>query len=85
MRTNTPIIIPIFIYTEEEVKLKKLDLEAEDSGFKETVKRAFYSIDSVYIFDDEKDYGAFYSGGTSFVSPMSMLELIDLIDNHNRK
>lgn len=84
MRTSSPVMIPVFVFTEEELALEKLELSTETAGFTETAVRAFYSIDSVYVFDDEKVYTAFYSGGTSFVTPMSMEEVIELIDNHNK-
>ena len=82
---KTPIMIPVFEYTEEENKLAELDLYSDSLGFEKTQQRAFYSIDSVFSYDDERGYAAFYSGGSSFVSPMSVRDLTHTINTHINK
>ena len=82
MRTTTPIMIPIFVYTDEEFKAIELGLEdPAELGTTESEVRAFYCIDSVYDFDG---HSGVFSGGKSFVSPMKPDKLIELINNHNK-
>ena len=87
MRTNKAIIIPVFEYTEDEYAEMNLGLkDPKDNsvGFEKVQNRAFWSIDSAHTYDDDLPYGSFYSGGTSFISPLTKEELIQLINNHNR-
>lgn len=83
---KTAIMIPVFVYTEQEIELSKLDLTDENNGFEETEFRAFWIIESA--FPDERDgkqMTGFFSGSNSFYSPIEFQRFIKLINNHINK
>lgn len=79
------LMIPVFIFTEEEVTMDKIGIPNEDSGFNQTEIRAYWRIDSVHPYDDDTNKTCFYSGGTSFVTPQTFEGLVNLINSHIKK
>ena len=85
MNLKIGVAIPVFEFTEEETASLKLGLISEDDarvGFEKVVERIFWAVDSAYTYDEETQYSAFYSGGTSFISPMELDDLIKLINRN---
>lgn len=83
---KTALMIPVFVYTDEEIELSKLDLTNDDNGFQETETRAFWNIECAFPDDrDNKIVTGFFSGSNSFYSPIKFEEFIKLVNNHINK
>ena len=88
---NFKIKIPVFTHTPETIEQEKTmsnlvnpdyfvpidDLEIEDA--------IFYRVDYLYKFIENKNYTIIGSGSTSFVSPLSIKAVEEIIDKHLSK
>lgn len=85
MNFKKALIIPVFVYTDQELELVKLSLNEDDveMGFDETEDRAFWSIESAHPYRDNKKYTGFYSSGESYYTPIPLDEFVVLVNNHN--
>ena len=71
----------ISIYTEEDLKLKDLNIEIE-SKLTAWEKRVFWNIDYAYISMEDKNYTSFSSGGELFVCNIKYEDFKRLIQNN---
>lgn len=84
MRFTEPLFIEVFEYTEEEEKLLELDIPNQELGFEKCSRRAFFSIDSAFVFDEELEYTGFFSGGSSFVTPVKFSRFLSTLKIHTK-
>lgn len=82
MRFNEPLMIPVYVYTDEELESRKIGLEDDCYGTSETEERAFWSIDSAWKEKGNIKNTCFSTCGDSFVSPIEFKEFLLLIKTH---
>lgn len=79
-------MIPVFVYTDEEMESQKLGLDDDDdAGFEKIETRAFWVIDYANVFREDSTKTSFYVNGDSFVTPQFFKEFVKIIDNHNKQ
>lgn len=82
MRFKKAILLPVYIYTENEIALAKIGMDEEGSGYADTQIRAFWCIDSAHPCQDDKNKTCFYSGGELYTTPGSLGGFVELVNNH---
>lgn len=82
MRFKKAILIQIFIYTDEELKMQDIGISDDNDGLKELETRAFWCIDSANRFKEDHKMTAFFVNGDSYVTPMDIQDFIKKIDKH---
>lgn len=85
MRFKHSIMIPVFIYTDEEMEIQKLGLEKGDEGLNETEDRAFWSIDSAYPEKKHPENTVFHCSGECFVTPIQFKKFVKTINGWNEQ
>jgi hypothetical protein len=78
-----PIIIPIFSHTEETIKLRDMEMPYSMSEC-EVADVYFFNINAV-MRDDETDYALILSNGENYLSPLTVEEVLDLIQKGNMR
>lgn len=79
------LVIPIFVFTDEEMDAIKLGMGDENGGLQEVEYRAFWYIDSAHKFRENKNYTVFYLNDESFVTPQPINRFIKQIDNQENR
>mgnify|MGYP007117190961 CR=1 FL=1 len=80
------LMIPVFVYTDEEIEVSKLGTQDEEElGFEKTEFRAFWKIESAHQYKDDFNRTGFHVGCESFVTPIKFKEFIQIINEQLKK
>jgi len=83
---NSGLILPIFWMTDDVQKKIKTGLPylMKECDVREVT---FYHINAIgfYADDDGRQYGAIFSNGEKWITPISELELKETLEEHLRK
>ncbi len=83
MRFKKAILIPIYVYTNEEIELESIGLGDEDkAGWQKIELRAFWCIDSASKARGDSNKTLFYVNGETYYTLKTIKEFIDLINEH---
>jgi len=82
MRFKKSLMLDVYVYTEEEEKLKELDIETEFTEDSPTEKRYFFCIDSVHQYREMENVSYLYSNGDSFYVKGKADDLVRIIEDH---
>lgn len=83
MRFYEGLPLEVYIYTDEQIELKKIDaLDDELEYDSETEVRWFYSVDSTYKSKDDERISIIASGGEEFYVKMKILDLNNKLKEH---
>ena len=88
MRLNSGIDLPIFILTDDELKLKKLDIEEDEDAFNGTgltENRRFYLIDMVWPHRTVKDCTYILVTGDLYIVKANHKDVVRVIETHAKQ
>lgn len=83
MRFKKALMIPVYVYTEEQMDKLNIGLDVDgDDEWDEIRPRPFWVIDYACDFRGDQNKVSFFVNGESFVTTGTLEEFTKIIDNH---